>query len=135
MYKFKAKKNPSLVSHSRDYLIQELQAWRELIKGEWPWILMLIAGITLLLAFTRPLPPRDVYLAVGQPGSVFQKMGKTFVPYLAQQGITLPLVCMRLPVANAFTPAGHLAPGPGLRLYRTEAEALKACAALRGPSV
>lgn len=92
MYKFKAKKNPSLVSHSRDYLIQELQAWRELIKGEWPWILMLIAGITLLLAFTRPLPPRDVYLAVGQPGSVFQKMGKKFVPYFAQQGITLHLV-------------------------------------------
>ena len=92
MNKFKAKKNPSLVLHTRDYLFQEMQAWRELIKGEWPWILMLIAGVTLLLAFTRPLPPRDVYLAVGQPGSIFQVMGQKFIPYFEQQGVTLHLV-------------------------------------------
>ena len=47
MNKFKAKKNPSLVLHTRDYLFQELLAWRELIKGEWPWMLMLVAGVTL----------------------------------------------------------------------------------------
>ena len=46
MNKFKAKKNPSLVLHTRDYLFQELQAWRELIKGEWPWMLMLVAGVS-----------------------------------------------------------------------------------------
>ena len=92
MNKFKAKKNPSLVLHTRDYLIQELQAWRELVKGEWPWLLMLVAGVTLLLAFTRPLPPKEVFLAVGQPGSVFQVMGEKFVPYFAQQGIKLNLV-------------------------------------------
>lgn len=92
MHKFKAKKNPSLVLHTRDYFVQELAAWRELIKGEWPWILMLLGGVTLLLAFTRPLPPKDVYLAVGQPGSVFQKMGEKFVPYFTQQGIRLHLV-------------------------------------------
>ena len=92
MNKFKAKKNPSLVLHTRDYLFQELQAWRELIKGEWPWMLMLVAGVTLLLAFTRPLPPKDIYLAVGQPGSVFQVMGEKFVPYFEKQGIKLNLV-------------------------------------------
>ena len=92
MNKFKAKKNPSLVLHTRDYLFQELLAWRELIKGEWPWMLMLVAGVTLLLAFTRPLPPKDIYLAVGQPGSVFQVMGEKFVPYFEKQGIKLNLV-------------------------------------------
>ena len=92
MNKFKAKKNPSLVLHTRDYLFQELQAWRELIKGEWPWMLMLVAGVTLLLAFTRPLPPSTVYLAVGQPGSIFQVMGEKFVPYFEKQGIKLNLV-------------------------------------------
>ena len=51
---------------------------------------------------------------------------------LSAQGITLHLVGIKLPVENAFKTAGHLTPGPGLRLYRTEAEALKACAALRG---
>ncbi len=90
--KFKAGKNPSLVRHTRDYFLQELQAWGGLIRGEWPWLLMLIAGVTVLLAFTRPLPPKDVYLAVGQSGSTFEALGNKFVPYFAEQGITLHIV-------------------------------------------
>jgi SulP family sulfate permease len=50
---------------------------------------------------------------------------------LAEQGITLHLVGIKLPVETLLRTAGHLQDGPGLRLYRTEAEALRACAVLR----
>ena len=85
-------KHPSLVRHTRDSLNQELAAWTGLIKGEWKWILTLIVGLVILIAFTRPLPPRDVYLAVGQQGSVFGMLGEKFVPHFADEGIRLHLV-------------------------------------------
>jgi len=51
---------------------------------------------------------------------------------MAAQGIVLHVVGIKLPVETALRTAGHLQAGPGLRLVRTEAEALKACATLRG---
>ena len=51
---------------------------------------------------------------------------------LSVKRIALHLVGIKLPVENALRGAGHLLPRPDLHLYRTEAEALKACAALRG---
>lgn len=78
--------------HTRDSLFQEFQAWWGLLKSEWYWVLILIAGALLLLAFTRPLPPRDVYLAVGQEGSTFEALGQKFVPLFAQENIRLHLV-------------------------------------------
>ncbi len=92
MKPFKSKQNPSLILHTRDSLLQEFQAWWGLLKGEWPWILILVAGAILLLSFTRPLPPKDVYLAVGQEGSVFEMLGKKFVPFFEAENIRLHLV-------------------------------------------
>ena len=51
---------------------------------------------------------------------------------LQQHGVTLHVVGIKLPVERLLKQAGHLNEGPRLRLYRTEAEALKACAVLRG---
>lgn len=51
---------------------------------------------------------------------------------LAGKGVALHLVGIKLPVENALRGAGHLSPRETLRLYRTEAEALKACALMRG---
>ena len=78
--------------HTRDSLFQEFQAWWGLLKSEWYWVLILIAGAILLLAFTRPLPPRDVYLAVGQEGSTFEALGQKFVPLFSRENIRLHLV-------------------------------------------
>lgn len=78
--------------HTRDSLFQEFQAWWGLLKSEWYWVLILIAGALLLLAFTRPLPPRDVYLAVGQEGSTFEALGQKFVPLFSRENIRLHLV-------------------------------------------
>lgn len=51
---------------------------------------------------------------------------------LSSRRIALHLVGIKLPVENALRCAGHLVARENLQLYRTEADALKACAALRG---
>ena len=51
---------------------------------------------------------------------------------LAGKAVTLHLVGIKLPVEHMLRGAGHLRARPGLHLYRTEAEALRACSALRG---
>ena len=86
------RKKPSLIRHTRDSLGREMQAWKVLIQAEWKWILSLIFGLVILIACTRPLPPNDVYLAVGQQGSIFETMGKKLVPYFAKEGVQLHLV-------------------------------------------
>jgi len=45
---------------------------------------------------------------------------------LMRKGITLHLSGIKLPVLSALRNAGQLQPGPHLRLYRTDAEAIKA---------
>ncbi len=44
---------------------------------------------------------------------------------LAAQDITLHLVGLKLPVEKVLKAAGHLSNGPGLKMYRTEAEVLQ----------
>lgn len=85
-------KNPSLISHLRSSLAQELHSWRDLIRTDWYWLLLMLIGVATLIAFSRPLPPRDVYFAVGQEGSTFEMLGKKFVPYFEAEGIRLHLV-------------------------------------------
>lgn len=92
MNKTKPAKNPSLLLHTASSIRQEFEAWGELVRTEWKWILTLALGAFIVLTFTRPLPPDDVYLAVGQEGSTFDALGKKLVPYFAEEGIRLNLV-------------------------------------------
>lgn len=85
-------KNPSLIRHACDSLRQEFWAWMTLLRSEWVWTLLFAFGVIVLLVFTRPLPPKNVYLAVGQHGSKFEALGNKFIPYFAQNGIQLHLV-------------------------------------------
>ncbi len=62
------------------------------MRADWRWLFLLIFGVVLLVLFSRPLPPSDIYLAVGQSGSTFEALGKKFVPYFEKEGITLHLV-------------------------------------------
>ncbi len=86
------RKKPSLVRHTRDSLGRELKAWKLLIQTEWKWILALVFALVMLITYTRPLPPNDVYLAVGQQGSIFETLGEKFIPYFEKEGIKLHLV-------------------------------------------
>ena len=84
--------DPSIIAHSLRSLVQEIVDWKRLIRTEWPMLLLLIGGISILLLASDPLPPRNIYLAVGQPGSSFEQLGKKFQPYFENEGITLHLV-------------------------------------------
>ncbi|WP_066269754.1 SulP family inorganic anion transporter [Hydrogenophaga palleronii] len=53
---------------------------------------------------------------------------------LDEQGITLHLVGIKLPVEAVLRQAGQLNDSPRLQLYRTEADALRAANALAGPA-
>ncbi len=90
--KTKLPKDPSFFLHTRNSLIEEWKAWGEFIKVEWKWILIIIFGVFILIALTRPLPPKDVYLAVGQKGSTFEMLGQKFIPFFKNEGIELHLV-------------------------------------------
>lgn len=115
----KKNQDPSLTIYSLKSLIQEISDWRNLLRTEWPMILLLVAGLSVLLFVTDPFPPRNVYLAVGQPDSSFEKLGKKFQSYFETEGITLHLVNTngytesmqeitdpRSPVTAAFALAG-----------------------------
>lgn len=88
----KKKKEPSIILYSVRSLLQEISDWRSLIRTEWPLLLLMIGGISLLIFISDPLPPRNVYMAVGQPGSSFEQLGNKFKPYFESEGITLNLV-------------------------------------------
>ena len=92
MRKEKFKNPPSIYQHTRDSILEELQSWFGLITADWKWIITVIIGVLILLGFTEPLPPAEVYLAVGQHGSSFDKLGQRFIPYFAEEGIRLNLV-------------------------------------------
>lgn len=86
------KKPPSVVKHAKDDLVEEFSAWREFLRFEWHWILLILSLFVALLVFSKPLPPRDVYLAAGSPGSNFELVAKRFVPYFEREGIKLHIV-------------------------------------------
>ena len=67
-------------------------AWRIMLREEWISLLVLMLGVVLIVLWTRPLPPRSVTLAVGQPGSSYELLGKRYQEYFARQGVTLRLL-------------------------------------------
>ena len=85
-------KHPSLISHLRSSLIQEFHSWGDLLRTDWRWILLLVCGVFVLISFSRPFPPKDIYFAVGQEGSTFEMLGKKFVPFFEAEGVRLHLV-------------------------------------------
>ena len=85
-------RDPSLLKHTGHSLAEEWRAWLGLVRAEWKWILLLVSGLVMLLAYSRPFPPREVYLAVGQHGTTFEALGQKMQPYFAEHGIELNLV-------------------------------------------
>lgn len=85
-------RDPSLLQHTRHSLAEEWRAWLGLVRAEWKWMLLLVFGLVMLLVYSRPFPPGDVHLAVGQHGSTFELLGQKMQPYFAEHGITLHLV-------------------------------------------
>ena len=66
-------------------LREEHLAWRIMFREEWVSLLVVLGSVLLVVFFTRPLPPREVTLAVGQPGSTTEQLGRRYQEIFAQQ--------------------------------------------------
>jgi len=86
------RKNHAVIRFIRNRLREEHLAWRIMLREEWVSLLVLLMGIVLILLVTKPLPTREVTLAVGQPGSTTEQLGKRYQEIFAQEGVTLHLV-------------------------------------------
>ncbi len=73
-------------------LREEHLAWRIMFREEWVSLLVVLGSVLLVVFFTRPLPPREVTLAVGQPGSTTEQLGRRYQEIFAQEGVTLTLI-------------------------------------------
>ena len=85
-------KNHAFIRFIRNRLREEHLAWRIMFREEWISLLVIVLGVVLIIFFTRPLPPWQVTLAVGQPGSTTEQIGKRYQEIFAQEGVTLNLV-------------------------------------------
>lgn len=86
------RKKHALLRFLSNRLREEHMAWRIMFREEWISLLVLALGVVLILFFTRPLPPSEVTIAVGQPGSTYELLGKRYQEYFARAGVTLKLV-------------------------------------------
>src|SRR5574343_2116571 len=86
------RKNHAVIRFIRNRLREEHLAWRIMLREEWVSLLVLLMGIVLILLVTKPLPTREVTLAVGQPGSTTEQLGKRYQEIFAQEVVTLHLV-------------------------------------------
>jgi hypothetical protein len=85
-------KNHAFIRFIRNRLREEHLAWRIMFREEWISLLVIVLGVVLIIFFTRPLPPWQVTLAVGQPGSTTEQIGKRYQEIFDQEGVTLNLV-------------------------------------------
>lgn len=70
---------------------QELDALLSFVRYHWGFVLLFIAGLLALLFIINPFPPSRVTLATGQVNTTFDVLGKKYVEYFRQHGVTLDL--------------------------------------------
>lgn len=86
------KKVKSVVAFNTVGFLKEMRTWRALVRNEWPLLLLLALGITALINYTRPLPPREVSMAVGQAGSAHMLIANYYAQFFADRGVELKIV-------------------------------------------
>lgn len=86
------RKKHAFLRFLRNRLREEHMAWRIMFREEWISLLVLVFGIVLIVVITRPMPVRTVTLAVGQPGSTYELLGKRYQEYFSRAGVTLKLI-------------------------------------------
>ena len=71
---------------------QELTSWKNLVRYEWPLVLLLTVLLILLFVYAKPLPPKEINIAAGQPDTSFYLMAKRYAKYFNKHGVTLNLI-------------------------------------------
>jgi TRAP-type uncharacterized transport system substrate-binding protein len=72
-------------------VIDEAKSWFSLLKEIWPLLFLLLLGLSILLWFAKPAPPKNVQMATGTGGS-YKLLGEQYQAYFKSKGIHLQLV-------------------------------------------
>jgi TRAP-type uncharacterized transport system substrate-binding protein len=70
----------------------EIASWVQIVRDAWPLLLLLVIGLGLAIWLAKPAPPDRVYLATSAANGEFQAMGKEYVEFFRERGVTLELV-------------------------------------------
>ena len=62
------------------------------LREVWVVILLLLVGLGLAWWFLDPPPPKQVFMATGSPGSLYEQMGAKYVDFFSKNGVQLTLV-------------------------------------------
>lgn len=73
-------------------LKQELFALKSFFRFHWFLVLLFVAGLLAFVYGVRPIPPSEVSIATGQPGSTYDSVGQMYQSYFRRHGIELKLV-------------------------------------------
>ncbi len=74
------------------FLSKEILGWTKTARFFGLIGLILLIAIIALATYINPFPPRTTYLATGQDGASYQKIGENFQKTFKNNGITLDLV-------------------------------------------
>lgn len=72
-------------------VIDEAKSWFSLLKEIWPLLFLLLLGLSILLWFAKPAPPKKVVMATGIGGS-YKLLGEQYQAYFKSKGIHLQLL-------------------------------------------
>ncbi len=70
----------------------ELFALKTFLRYYWYMPILLLAGLAVFIYEIRPLPPRTVTIATGQPLSTYDDIGKWYKDFFNKHGVDLRLV-------------------------------------------
>jgi len=76
-----AKPKP-LTKRTAKLLRDEGHAWYQVLRYEWVYFLTIVIGITLLIVFWQPFPPKTLGIAVGREGTSDGVYGEKLVSFL-----------------------------------------------------
>jgi TRAP-type uncharacterized transport system substrate-binding protein len=83
-----AKPKP-LTTRTAKLLRDEGHAWYHVLRYDWIYLLTLVLGVTILIVFWQPFPPKTLGIAVGREGTSDGIYGEKLVAFFAEHGVKL----------------------------------------------
>jgi len=83
-----AKPKP-LTTRTAKLLRDEGHAWYHVLRYDWIYLLTLVLGVTILIVFWQPFPPKTLGIAVGREGTSDGIYGEKLVAFFAEHGVQL----------------------------------------------
>jgi TRAP-type uncharacterized transport system substrate-binding protein len=71
---------------------EEWQAFTSMLRFQWPFVLLFLCGVAMMVYSIRPFPPTQLRIATGQPNSSLETLGKQYAELFKKNGIQLEIV-------------------------------------------